>query len=176
MVHMHSTAGRRWRPAAAAGTIEDTVTGQIYKQVAVPADGNCFYSALCGAMGVSLRYANALRAHIGDTLENDRDSILQDIRQHCDPLLTDEAYDRDVANVVQKPGRWDCQLGDSLPFVVARHVLHRSLCILIGDCVLRIDSGEADGGKPPLLLNLRRSHFTYYQPCTHPTRKRRRDH
>ena len=113
----------RWRIDAHGGVLYDLQAQRTaaYDRVAVPADGNCFYSALCAAACLSLP-ALALRRCIADTLEVHGDTIFPTVQQFADPIMTRTSYNDDV-QLVRTAGRWNCALGDSLPLIVARHVL-----------------------------------------------------
>ena len=163
----------RWHCRASLATIEDRDTGDLYDLVAVPADGNCFYTALCGALGLPHARHRHLRRHVAQILIRYADTILQDI---CADLMTSEQYFADVRNVVAVPRRWDCPLGDMLPLIVARYVLRRSVRIVLPDNkVMLLLTVDDDCHTPPLVLHLCSSHFSYYRrrravkrrrPCT----------
>ena len=50
------------------------------------------------------------------------DTIFPTVQQFADPIMTRTSYNDDV-QLVRTAGRWNCALGDSLPLIVARHVL-----------------------------------------------------
>ena len=153
----------RWRIDAHGGVLYDLQAQRTaaYDRVAVPADGNCFYSALCAAACLSLP-ALALRRCIADTLEVHGDTIFPTVQQFADPIMTRTSYNDDV-QLVRTAGRWNCALGDSLPLIVARHVLKCTIRIVTGECVLVFMGGNHGGQEEPILLHLRRSHYSYYR-------------
>lgn len=152
----------RWQCHAngSLATIEDRQTGVLYDLASVPADGNCFYAALCGAVGLPHTRHGHLRRDVASILIRHADMILQDV---CADLMTSEQYFADVHNVVAVPRRWDCALGDSLPLIVARYVLGRSVRILLRDANVMLLLGVEDDCHPPLVLHLCASHFSYYR-------------
>ena len=137
----------------------------LYDLVAVPADGDCFYSALCGAARLSLAPL-ALRGCVADTLDAQGEAIFPDVQGFADPIMTRTAYNNQVQAVVRKPGRWDCALGDTLPLIIARHVLRRTIRVVTAGCML-IFTGDDD--EDSVLLHLHHSHYSYY-------RRRQEDH